>query len=57
MLAGKLKPDNNSADIPRLNISYKPQTISPKSQGIVRQLLHDKIRDAYVHPQVSETPI
>ncbi|EEB11313.1 ATP-binding cassette subfamily E, member 1 [Pediculus humanus corporis] len=51
MLAGKLEPDDGSGDIPKLNISYKPQKISPKSQGIVRQLLHEKIRDAYVHPQ------
>ncbi|KAK6636617.1 hypothetical protein RUM43_010279 [Polyplax serrata] len=51
MLAGKLEPDEGSGDIPKLNISYKPQKISPKSQGIVRQLLHEKIRDAYVHPQ------
>ena len=34
-----------------LNISYKPQKISPESQGTVRQLLNEKIRDAYVHPQ------
>ena len=34
-----------------LNVSYKPQKISPKSQGTVRQLLHEKIRDAYIHPQ------
>ena len=40
-----------SAEVPQLNISYKPQKISPKSEGTVRQLLHDKIRDAYVHPQ------
>ena len=37
--------------IPTLNVSYKPQKISPKSTGSVRQLLHEKIRDAYVHPQ------
>ena len=36
---------------PVLNVSYKPQKISPKSQGTVRMLLHDKIRDAYIHPQ------
>lgn len=36
---------------PMLNISYKPQKISPKSRGSVRQLLHEKIRDAYIHPQ------
>ncbi|KAE8743133.1 ABC-transporter, subfamily E member 01 [Frankliniella occidentalis] len=51
MLAGKLPPDTGSGDLPVLNISYKPQKISPKSQGVVRQLLHEKIRDAYVHPQ------
>ena len=37
--------------VPKLNISYKPQKISPKFEGTVRQLLHAKIRDAYVHPQ------
>ncbi|KYN09344.1 PREDICTED: ATP-binding cassette sub-family E member 1 [Trachymyrmex cornetzi] len=51
MLAGNLPPDDGSESIPQLHISYKPQKISPKSQGIVRQLLHEKIRDAYVHPQ------
>jgi ATP-binding cassette subfamily E protein 1 len=34
-----------------LHISYKPQKISPKHQGTVRNLLFDKIRDAYGHPQ------
>ncbi|ODM99505.1 ATP-binding cassette sub-family E member 1 [Orchesella cincta] len=51
MLAGKLQPDEGSSDIPVLNVSYKPQKISPKSTGSVRQLLHEKIRDAYIHPQ------
>ncbi|KAK0183411.1 hypothetical protein PV327_001457 [Microctonus hyperodae] len=51
LLAGNIQPDEGSGSIPVLHISYKPQKISPKSQGIVRQLLHDKIRDAYVHPQ------
>ncbi len=51
MLAGRLRPNDGSEDVPQLNISYKPQKISPKTQGTVRQLLHDKIRDAYVHPQ------
>ncbi|XP_014670835.1 PREDICTED: ATP-binding cassette sub-family E member 1-like [Priapulus caudatus] len=50
MLGGKLSPDNTT-DMPVLNISYKPQKISPKSQNTVRQLLHEKIRDAYIHPQ------
>ena len=34
-----------------MNVSYKPQKISPKSTGTVRQLLHNKIRDSYIHPQ------
>lgn len=50
MLAGRLEPDSGDK-APTLNVSYKPQKISPKSQGTVRQLLHEKIRDAYVHPQ------
>ncbi|CAH0596368.1 unnamed protein product [Chrysodeixis includens] len=51
MLAGNLEPDEGSGQLPQLHISYKPQKISPKSQGLVRSLLHDKIRDAYIHPQ------
>jgi ATP-binding cassette, sub-family E, member 1 len=45
---------NQQADalgVPTLSVSYKPQKISPKFEGTVRQLLHKKIRDAYVHPQ------
>lgn len=51
MLAGNLEPDEGSGQLPQLHISYKPQKISPKSQGLVRHLLHEKIRDAYIHPQ------
>lgn len=51
MLAGNLEPDDGSGKLPMLHISYKPQKISPKSTGHVRNLLHDKIRDAYIHPQ------
>jgi len=50
MLAGLLKADND-VQVPELNVSYKPQKISPKFPGTVRQLLHKKIRDAYLHPQ------
>ncbi|KAG8177341.1 hypothetical protein JTE90_018361 [Oedothorax gibbosus] len=50
MMAGKLQPDGGG-NVPPLNISYKPQKISPKSTGTVRQLLHEKVRDAYIHPQ------
>jgi len=51
MMAGRLQPDTGAADVPQMNISYKPQKISPKSTGTVRQMLHEKIRDAYIHPQ------
>lgn len=51
MLAGNLEPDEGPGKLPVLNISYKPQKISPKHQGHVRHLLADKIRDAYIHPQ------
>lgn len=51
MLAGNIEPDEGSGKLPILHISYKPQKISPKHQGNVRHLLHDRIRDAYVHPQ------
>lgn len=37
--------------VPRLNVSYKPQKISPKFEGTVRMLLHKKIRDTSIHPQ------
>lgn len=50
MLAGGLRPDGEG-EVPILNVSYKPQTISPKFKGSVRALLHEKIRDAYTHPQ------
>jgi ATP-binding cassette subfamily E protein 1 len=51
MLAGGLKPDNSDVEIPSLNVSYKPQKISPKFEGTVRQLFHKKIKDSYLHPQ------
>lgn len=64
MLAGLLKSDEqvalekggfeyeaSQAGVPDLNVSYKPQKISPKFQGTVRELLHMRIRDSYVHSQ------
>ena len=64
MLAGLLKSDEQTkleeegleyeasqAGVPDLNVSYKPQKISPKFTGNVRQLLHKRIRDSYIHPQ------
>ncbi|KAK1435964.1 hypothetical protein QVD17_01737 [Tagetes erecta] len=54
MLAGILKPDTvegSESEIPEFNVSYKPQKISPKFPNSVRHLLHQKIRDSYMHPQ------
>jgi ATP-binding cassette subfamily E protein 1 len=50
MLAGLL-PSDSDENIPQLNVSYKPQKISPKFEGTVRQLFHKKIREMYLHPQ------
>jgi ATP-binding cassette subfamily E protein 1 len=51
MLAGLLKPDSEDTQLPELHVSYKPQKISPKFPGTVRQLLQKKIRDSWMHPQ------
>jgi ATP-binding cassette subfamily E protein 1 len=50
MLAGRLKPTRGE-EVPELNISYKPQKISPSFKGTVRQLLHAKIQNSWMHPQ------
>lgn len=51
MLAGQLAADEGSAQVQKLNISYKPQKIAPKFEGTVRDILQEKIRDAFIHPQ------
>jgi ATP-binding cassette subfamily E protein 1 len=56
MLAGMLAPDaaedgSDPVELPQFRVSYKPQKISPKFEGTVRQLLHKRIREAYIHPQ------
>merc|ERR1712151_1432844 len=51
MLAGYLKADEAEEALPELNVSYKPQAISAKFEGTVQELLMNKIRDAYLHPQ------
>ncbi|VDK76125.1 unnamed protein product [Litomosoides sigmodontis] len=51
ILAGNLQVDDDLTEIPRLNISYKPQKISPKSQCSVRHLLYEKIPDMINHAQ------
>eukprot|EP00173_Palmaria_palmata_P002364 Plantae.Rhodophyta-Palmaria_palmata.ctg2501.p1 GENE.Plantae.Rhodophyta-Palmaria_palmata.ctg2501~~Plantae.Rhodophyta-Palmaria_palmata.ctg2501.p1 ORF type:complete len:473 (+),score=139.31 Plantae.Rhodophyta-Palmaria_palmata.ctg2501:67-1419(+) len=51
MLAGIMKPDEDDVEIPALNVSYKPQKISPRFVGTVRSLLYEKVRDNWMHPQ------
>ena len=50
MLAGVEKPDNGK-QIPPMNISLKPQKITPKFAGTVKELFLKKIRAAYLNPQ------
>ena len=49
LLAGILKPDDEeNVEMPSgLSISYKPQTISPKFEGTVQELLYTKLKDAW----------
>jgi len=50
MLAGAEKPDND-AKVPAMSISMKPQKITPKFQGTVRQLFFKRIKAAFISPQ------
>ncbi|EFY87814.1 RNase L inhibitor of the ABC superfamily [Metarhizium acridum CQMa 102] len=50
LLAGALKPDSK-ASVPDMRISMKPQTITPKFDGTVRQLFFKKIKQAFLNPQ------
>jgi ATP-binding cassette subfamily E protein 1 len=52
MLAGAkdMEPDGGK-QIPSMNISMKPQKITPKFQGTVRQLFFKKIKASFLSPQ------
>ncbi|KAM7194314.1 P-loop containing nucleoside triphosphate hydrolase protein [Rhypophila sp. PSN 637] len=50
LLAGALKPDGTKK-VPEMRISMKPQTITPKFEGTVRQLFFKKIKAAFLSPQ------
>lgn len=50
MLAGALKPDGDQK-VPDMKISMKPQTITPKFEGTVRQLFFKKIKASFLSPQ------
>jgi len=50
MLAGILQSDTNADMMPKLNISYKPQTIAPKFEGNVEMLFNAKLKAAWLAP-------
>src|SRR5271170_3192325 len=50
MLAGAEKPDGGKK-VPDMKISMKPQKITPKFEGTVRQLFFKKIKTAFLSPQ------
>lgn len=51
MLAGIEKCDSGTAELPSLNVSYKPQKLFGKTEQTVRDVFLEKIRDMYLHPQ------
>ncbi|KAK9448478.1 P-loop containing nucleoside triphosphate hydrolase protein [Limtongia smithiae] len=50
LLAGSLMPDNGKK-VAEMSVSMKPQKISPKFTGTVRQLFFKKIRASFLLPQ------
>jgi ATP-binding cassette subfamily E protein 1 len=50
MLAGAIQPDGTKK-VPDMKISMKPQTITPKFQGTVRQLFFKRIKASFLNPQ------
>ena len=50
LLAGAEKPDGNRS-VPQMKISMKPQTITPKFTGTVRQLFFKRIKASFLNPQ------
>ncbi|CDR38495.1 CYFA0S02e02322g1_1 [Cyberlindnera fabianii] len=50
LLAGMI-PADNDLEVPKLNISMKPQMIAPKFKGTVRQLFFKRIKAQFLNPQ------
>lgn len=50
MLGGFIKPDDEALEMPRLNISMKPQTIAPKFEGTVQDLFNLKLKTTWASP-------
>lgn len=53
MLAGlkNAGPDDETIQLPPMQVSYKPQKISPTFPGTVEDLLNTRLKGAYRHPQ------
>ena len=51
MLAGIERCDDQTIEMPSLNVSYKPQKLFGKTEQTVRDVFLEKIRDMYLHPQ------
>ncbi|EPS40755.1 hypothetical protein H072_5389 [Dactylellina haptotyla CBS 200.50] len=51
LLAGLDEPDATSNKVPQMSISLKPQTITGKFPGTVRQLFFKKIKASFLNPQ------
>ena len=47
LLAGILEPDDKDIEMPKMSISYKPQTIAPKFEGTVQELLYTKLKESW----------
>ncbi len=47
MLIGALKPDDETIEMPKLNVSYKPQIIYPKFEGTVKDLLYKNVANLW----------
>ena len=50
MLLGILEPDDVAVDLHEVNVSMKPQSLSPRVTGTVRDLLYKRVRDACTQP-------
>jgi ATP-binding cassette subfamily E protein 1 len=51
MLAGQ--DADKKGEVPELNVSYKPQKITPKFEGSVFDLLQTKLKDSFLNPVFS----
>lgn len=43
-------PEELQYNLPNITVSYKPQTIAPKFEGTVRELLNTKVKDSWMTP-------